>query len=205
MYKSRLCRCFSYVKANLKGKKYPQYNIIHSCLYHCVFLSGCTYTLLVPLSKPYTTVNLKLLTQSCEKSCLSCHHWLFSLVLQWDSNSSEVIDSYISYYSRAGTNVPLFPLLYSHTRQPQPETHPESTYVWLGHFIDWFTPPAVDLIGLVKGRLSFFLKTQQKSLQPLSPQPHKPQSFSIHPHTIGTISHTKEVVKSFIVFSIHQI
>lgn len=87
LYKSRLHRCFCYVKEYLKGKKYLLYNIIYSCLYHCVFSSGCTYTFLVPLSKPRTMVNLKLLpTQSCENPAFHVITGLFSQVLQWGNN-----------------------------------------------------------------------------------------------------------------------
>lgn len=87
VYKSRLRRCFYYVKANLKGEKYPLHNITHSCLKCCVFLSGCTYMFLVPLSKSYTMVNLKVLpTQSCENPLFHVITGIFSLVPQWGNN-----------------------------------------------------------------------------------------------------------------------
>lgn len=80
VYKSRLCRCFCYVRTNLKEKKYPLHNITHSYVYHCVFLSGCTYTFLVPLPKPYTMANLKLLpTQSCKNPAFDVITGIFSL------------------------------------------------------------------------------------------------------------------------------
>lgn len=208
VYKSRLHRCFCYVKVNLNGKKYLLHNIIHSCLYHCVFLSGCTYTFLVSLSKPCTMLNLKdLPTQSCENPAFRVITGLFSLVLQWGNNSLEVTDSDSSNYNKVGTIVPPCPLLCGNSRQ---HNQTESTCVWVGLFIHRFPPPAMHLIVLVKGRLGFFvcffffLKTQQKICS-LPLRIHTSHRASpTHPHSRGNILHTKDFVRSFMVSSIHQ-